>query len=331
MMRNTYDPARPFGPWLVAIAKRRIIDRLRRKTRHNSRKLALAAERETFEAGVANFPYAEPPATIDAALRAAAVGAAAGRGASEAQRDVAESRRCLDSTIGGRPQGGNAPCDQGPARRVATGERRTVTETPEFIDALVASATPVRRLRPPVLRALLWLLLALVIIALLAVTHGVRSNLLEQLARPTFGLGIAGALATGVLAAMAAFMTTLPDRARLWALLPVPALLVWILTISYGLPLSIVMAVMLRNAAIVSAPSAILCGSIAIAAITSTALALLHDLDATVMVLIWTLGAAALISSLGAAFGRKLLLWISSHMTRGPAEVSGPGLRRDLG
>jgi len=23
MMRNTYDPARPFGPWLVAIAKRR--------------------------------------------------------------------------------------------------------------------------------------------------------------------------------------------------------------------------------------------------------------------------------------------------------------------
>src|SRR5262245_4597064 len=33
MMRKTYDPARPFGPWLVAIAKRRIIDRLRRKTR----------------------------------------------------------------------------------------------------------------------------------------------------------------------------------------------------------------------------------------------------------------------------------------------------------
>jgi len=71
MMRNTYDPARPFGPWLVAIAKRRIIDRLRRKTRDNSRRLALAAERETFEASVANFPYAEPPATIDAALREA--------------------------------------------------------------------------------------------------------------------------------------------------------------------------------------------------------------------------------------------------------------------
>ena len=27
-IRQTYDPARPFGPWLVAIADRRIIDRL---------------------------------------------------------------------------------------------------------------------------------------------------------------------------------------------------------------------------------------------------------------------------------------------------------------
>ena len=108
-----------------------------------------------------------------------------------------------------------------------------MTETPQFIDALVANATPVRRLRPPLLRALLWLLLALVIIALLAVTHGVRANLLDQLARPTFAVGIAGALATGVLAAIAAFMTSLPDRPRLWALLPVPALLVWMSTIGY--------------------------------------------------------------------------------------------------
>jgi hypothetical protein len=69
-------------------------------------------------------------------------------------------------------------------------------------------------------------------------------------------------------------------------------------------------------------PSAILCGSVAIAAITSTALALLHDLDATVMVLVWTLGTAAVISSLGAAFGRRLLLWISIQTTRGPAEVT---------
>jgi hypothetical protein len=40
------------------------------------------------------------------------------------------------------------------------------------------------------------------------------------------------------------------------------------------------------------------------------------------MVLIWTLGTTALISSLRAAFGRKLLLWISMQMTRGPVEVA---------
>jgi RNA polymerase sigma-70 factor (ECF subfamily) len=47
-VRNTYDPKRPFGPWLVAIANRRIIDRLRRHTRQKSREIELAAEHETF-------------------------------------------------------------------------------------------------------------------------------------------------------------------------------------------------------------------------------------------------------------------------------------------
>jgi RNA polymerase sigma factor (sigma-70 family) len=71
VMRNTYDPARPFGPWLVAIANRRIIDRLRRKARDKSREIALAAEQETFQAHAANFQQAAPRATTNAALREA--------------------------------------------------------------------------------------------------------------------------------------------------------------------------------------------------------------------------------------------------------------------
>lgn len=47
-IRRAYDPARPFGPWLVAIANRRFIDRLRRETRIKAREIALAAEHETF-------------------------------------------------------------------------------------------------------------------------------------------------------------------------------------------------------------------------------------------------------------------------------------------
>ena len=52
-IRQTYDPARPFAPWLVAIANRRFIDRLRRQGR--SREIPLTAEHETFCEPEANF------------------------------------------------------------------------------------------------------------------------------------------------------------------------------------------------------------------------------------------------------------------------------------
>lgn len=54
-VRNTYDPRRPFGPWLVAIARRRIVDRLRRQGRRRAREVPLEPIHETFSAGDANF------------------------------------------------------------------------------------------------------------------------------------------------------------------------------------------------------------------------------------------------------------------------------------
>jgi RNA polymerase sigma-70 factor (ECF subfamily) len=59
MVRHAYDPSRPFGPWLLAIANRRIIDRLRRETRQTAREIALSAEHETF---------AEPATNLDAVM-----------------------------------------------------------------------------------------------------------------------------------------------------------------------------------------------------------------------------------------------------------------------
>ena len=47
-IRQTYDPTRPFAPWLVAIANRRFIDRLRRRGRTRDREIPLTAEHETF-------------------------------------------------------------------------------------------------------------------------------------------------------------------------------------------------------------------------------------------------------------------------------------------
>lgn len=47
-IRQTYDPTRPFAPWLVAIANRRFVDRLRRQGRRREREIPLSTEHETF-------------------------------------------------------------------------------------------------------------------------------------------------------------------------------------------------------------------------------------------------------------------------------------------
>jgi RNA polymerase sigma-70 factor (ECF subfamily) len=53
-IRHAYDPGRPFTPWLLAIANRRAVDRLRRQGRDRRGEAALAAEQETFEQHGAN-------------------------------------------------------------------------------------------------------------------------------------------------------------------------------------------------------------------------------------------------------------------------------------
>ncbi len=58
-IRHTYDPARPFGPWLVTIANCRITDGLRRRTRRMARELPFDREHETFAEPQANFSEAD--------------------------------------------------------------------------------------------------------------------------------------------------------------------------------------------------------------------------------------------------------------------------------
>ena len=55
-IRRTYDPARPFKPWLKAIARRRIADRLRVQMRRSARETFLTPAHETFAAPETN-PY----------------------------------------------------------------------------------------------------------------------------------------------------------------------------------------------------------------------------------------------------------------------------------
>ena len=59
-IRQTYDPARPFVPWLAAITKRRMADRLRRSGLRRQRETPLTRDHETFPGTQANNPADAP-------------------------------------------------------------------------------------------------------------------------------------------------------------------------------------------------------------------------------------------------------------------------------
>jgi RNA polymerase sigma-70 factor, ECF subfamily len=68
-IRHTYDPRRPFAPWLAAIANRRIIDRLRRQTRKAAREIEFTSEHETFSQAPPNRDEMAERALLEAIER----------------------------------------------------------------------------------------------------------------------------------------------------------------------------------------------------------------------------------------------------------------------
>ena len=67
-IRHTYDPTRPFGPWLVAIANRRLIDSLRRQGRRRLRETALTESHEALPAAQTNRDEGIDRRELEAAL-----------------------------------------------------------------------------------------------------------------------------------------------------------------------------------------------------------------------------------------------------------------------
>lgn len=211
-----------------------------------------------------------------------------------------------------------------------------------------------RRLKPPLVRAGLWLLFAALLLGLIGVAHGLRPDILDCVREPRFAVAMFGSLATGILAALASFRVSLLDRSRLWLVLPLPALALWVSAVGYGCltdwvtigpdgvrlgeavrcfatllltsaPLSIAMLVMLRYAALLRAAEVSLMGGLAVAAMTSFALSLFHDLDATMMILIWNLGSAVILATLVAVFGNSIFAWMAARVM---PQVEGSVARR---
>ncbi|RQT22157.1 NrsF family protein [Burkholderia contaminans] len=213
--------------------------------------------------------------------------------------------------------------------------------TSELIESLVADSMPVRPLRRPLRRAIGWLAFAALLLVAIAVAHGVRPDLSLKLHEHVFVAGIVAAAATGVLAAVGAFVASVPGRSLRWVLLPTPALLVWLSTIGYGcltnwvdigpeglspgetarcfatlvltgVPLSLTLLIMLRHVARLAPAPVAMAGSLAVSAMTAVALSLYHPLDATMMILAWNVGLTIILLIASASYGARLFRWVGT-------------------
>jgi len=201
---------------------------------------------------------------------------------------------------------------------------------------LSADLAPVGRLWPPALRALSWLGVVVVFAALLALFSNLSAMTARLTALPDMWLAATGSALTAVLATVAAFQLSFPDRSPLWALSPVPALLLWIGTSSMGClrtlpvpgthdaspaeakfclffilalstPLSIVLFKMLQRAYSLRPGLTAMMGGLAAAAASATVLNLFHPYDAAATDLAFHALAVAIVVTANCVLNSRLL------------------------
>jgi len=213
--------------------------------------------------------------------------------------------------------------------------------TEALIARLASEARPVRVLHRPWLRAACWLGAALWLGLLLSYFTDFPALRERLMGAPDMWLSEAGAAATAILAALAAFETSVPGRSRLWAVLPLPAAALWVSASGAGclrqaaiagtqpeppmhgmaclsflllvsLPLAGLLMLLLLRACPLRPGLTALLGGLASAAAASVLLSLIHPFDATVEDLAMHLVAVAVIvlatGTAGGAVGRHGLL-----------------------
>ena len=186
------------------------------------------------------------------------------------------------------------------------------TPTDQLILALARDATPVRRLRPPLQRALSWLAVV-AILATAAIAAFTNWHIFDtRIQNPDVVIEMTGTLLTGCLAVIAAFHLSLPDRSPRWALLPIPSLILWLsgssmgcyqhwlanpngnwalgdsahcfmFIIAVGLPLSAGLLWALRRARPISPVPVALIGGLGAASLAAFLLQFFHPYDITFM------------------------------------------------
>jgi hypothetical protein len=210
--------------------------------------------------------------------------------------------------------------------------------TENLIRQLAYNSAPVRPLGRPWVRAMGWLTISgiyMAIVVSLMKGHGLPPKWDD----PRFIIEQVSALAVGIGAAVAAFATVVPGHNRSLPLLLIP-LAAWLGTVGEGCTHSltrlgpqglllehdlacfpfialsgtvpaILIALMLRHGAPLTPRLTSGLGALAAAGLANFSLRLFHPEDVTVMLLFWHVGGVLVLSALAASAGRYLLNWHS--------------------
>ncbi len=205
-----------------------------------------------------------------------------------------------------------------------------------LIDRLGTNLVPVRRLLPPWLRTVGWLLLVALVAAGLLLHFGAAPMLQRWAATPDLAWAGIGAAVTAICAAWAAFSLGVPGRREAWALLPLPGALLWIgasglgclrawiapgtevagmhqsadclvFIISFSIPLSALLIVLLRRACPLRPVLAAVLIGLASAAASASLLEICHAFDSAATDLLTHALAVAVVVAVNATMGGRLL------------------------
>lgn len=205
-----------------------------------------------------------------------------------------------------------------------------------LIHDLADDLVPVRRLRSPTARALLWLAAVVALALVLAAFSDVTAMARRLTAAPDMAIAALGSASTTVLAALAAFQLSVPGHSRAWALLPLPAALVWVAASGAGclrswlipdvdfatmneeknclvfivglsVPLSVFLIVMLRRAFPLEPGLIAVLAGLASAAAAASLLLLFHPFDASASDLAVHALAVCLVVGANRVFGGRSL------------------------
>jgi hypothetical protein len=208
--------------------------------------------------------------------------------------------------------------------------------TDKLIESLATQLQPVRPMRSPLLRALLWLAVVGAVSSVLIVNEAGLSVFMRRVAVPRVAVECFATAITAITAIIAAFELSVPGRSPRWALLPVPSLLLWLAASGLGclknglslygahgllgesfscfafiaaasLPLAAGLFWMLRRARPIAPLPVAALGTLGVAATAAFILQFFHPFDVTVIDLTLHLTAIGLVILIGTVWRRPLL------------------------